>query len=54
LLPVLLLGQIKLQGVVMDSLNNPLELASVVAINKKTNGFESYTITNKDGAYSLD
>ena len=54
LLPVLLLGQIKLQGVVMDSLNNPLELASVVAINKKTNGFESYTITNKDGAYSLE
>ena len=54
LLPVVLLGQIKLQGVVMDSLNNPLELASVVAINKKTNGFESYTITNKDGAYSLE
>ena len=54
LLPVLMLGQIKLQGVVMDSLNNPLELASVVAINKKTNGFESYTITNKDGAYTLE
>ncbi|MDA8973239.1 carboxypeptidase-like regulatory domain-containing protein, partial [bacterium] len=49
-----MLGQIKLQGVVMDSLNNPLELASVVAINKKTNGFESYTITNKDGAYTLE
>ncbi|MEN8666070.1 MAG: carboxypeptidase-like regulatory domain-containing protein, partial [Flavobacteriaceae bacterium] len=54
LLPFVMLGQIKLKGVVMDSLNNPLELASVVAINKKTNGFESYTITNKDGAYTLE
>lgn len=53
LFPFLVLGQVKLQGVVMDSLKNTLELASVVAINNKTNGFESYTITDKVGAFTL-
>lgn len=47
-------GQIKLEGVVRDSLKNPLELASIVAINKKTNGMESYVVTNADGKYSLN
>ena len=47
-------GQIKLEGVVNDSLNKPLEMASLVAINKKTNGLESYVITNEQGQYKLD
>ena len=33
LFTTLLYGQIKLEGVVTDSLKNPLELASLVAIN---------------------
>ena len=47
-------GQIKLEGVVNDSLNKPLEMASLVAINKKTNGLESYVITNEQGQYKLN
>ena len=46
-------SQIKLEGIVKDTLNTPLELASVVAINKKTNGMESYVVTNEQGKYSL-
>ena len=42
-------AQIKLEGVVRDSLNNPLELANVVAINQETNSLESYGITNEQG-----
>nr|AOE11522.1 TonB-dependent receptor [uncultured bacterium]CBL87093.1 conserved hypothetical protein, secreted [uncultured Flavobacteriia bacterium] len=54
LLPLIVLGQIKLEGVVRDTLNNPLELASLVAINMKTKGFESYVITDNLGQYSLE
>ncbi len=46
-------AQIKLDGVVKDSLNTPLELANVVAINQETNALETYGITNEKGAYSL-
>ncbi len=47
-------AQIKLEGVVTDSLNNPLELANVIAINQETSGLESYGITNEQGKYKLD
>lgn len=47
-------AQIKLEGVVRDSLNNPLELANVIAINQETSGLESYGITNEQGKYKLD
>ncbi|WP_340201734.1 carboxypeptidase regulatory-like domain-containing protein [Ascidiimonas sp. W6] len=47
-------AQIKLEGVVKDSLNLPLELANVIAINQKTSGLEAYGITNKDGKYKLE
>ena len=46
--------QITLQGVVSDSLNVPLELANVVAINQATSGLEAYSVTNEKGAYSMD
>ena len=46
-------AQIKLEGVVRDSLNNPLELANVIAINQETNGLESYGITDEQGKYRL-
>ncbi|MFK7750793.1 MAG: carboxypeptidase-like regulatory domain-containing protein [Kordia sp.] len=46
-------SQIKMEGVVKDSLNKPLELANVIALNKKTNTLESYGITDKFGKYRL-
>ncbi len=46
-------SQVKLEGTVRDSLQNPLELANVIAINQETNGLESYGITDSDGKYKL-
>jgi len=46
-------AQIKMEGVVKDSLNNPLELANVIAINKETSALESYSITDALGKYKL-
>lgn len=54
LMPIITLGQIKLEGVIKDTLNKPLELASLVAINKETKGFESYVITDNLGKFILD
>lgn len=47
-------AQINIQGIVKDSLNTPLELANVIAINKATDLLESYGITNSDGTYKLE
>ncbi|WP_299098885.1 TonB-dependent receptor [uncultured Winogradskyella sp.] len=46
-------AQIKLQGVVKDSIGTPLELANVIAINKDSNTLESYGITDSAGKYVL-
>ncbi|TBN02344.1 TonB-dependent receptor [Hyunsoonleella flava] len=46
-------SQIKLQGVVKDSIGTPLELANVVAINQETSALESYGITNDKGKFIL-
>lgn len=46
-------AQIKLQGVVKDSIGKPLELANVIAINKDSNSLESYGITDANGKYKL-
>ena len=47
------LAQIKMQGVVKDSIGEPLELANVIAINQETSALESYAITNDKGKYIL-
>jgi hypothetical protein len=47
------LAQIKMQGVVKDSIGEPLELANVIAINQETSALESYAITNEKGKYIL-
>ena len=47
------LAQIKLEGVVKDSIGNPLELANVVAINQETKALDAYGITNDQGRYKL-
>ncbi|WP_178987487.1 TonB-dependent receptor [Winogradskyella schleiferi] len=46
-------GQIKMTGVVKDSIGTPLELANVIAINKESNSLESYAITDANGKYVI-
>lgn len=47
------IAQIKIEGVVKDSIGEPLELANVIAINQETSALESYGITNDKGKYIL-
>ena len=53
LISLSLQAQIKMQGVVKDSIGQPLELANVIAINQSTQALESYSITSADGKYKL-
>lgn len=46
-------AQVKMQGVVKDSIGTPLELANIIAINQETKALESYAITNDKGKYIL-
>lgn len=46
-------AQIKVEGVVKDSIGNPLELANIIAINQETKALESYGISNNQGRYKL-
>lgn len=46
-------AQVKLEGVVKDSIGTPLELANVIAINQDTKALESYAITNDKGYFKL-
>ena len=45
--------KITFSGVVRDSLNKPLNTASLVAINQDTKALDAYTITEEDGVFSL-
>ncbi|MCO4821159.1 MAG: carboxypeptidase-like regulatory domain-containing protein, partial [Flavobacteriaceae bacterium] len=47
-------AQIKVEGIVKDSLGGPLELANVIAINQDTKALDSYGITNDQGRYKLN
>ena len=47
-------AQIKVEGIVKDSIGNPLELANVIAINQETKILDSYGITNDTGRYKLN
>lgn len=53
LLATLGFSQVRLQGVVKDSIGSPLELANVMALNQETNAMESYGITNEKGKFIL-
>ena len=48
-----LISQVSFNGIVKDSIGNPLELANVIAIDNATNLLESYSITDQKGTYSL-
>ena len=47
-------AQVRVSGVVKDSIGIPLELANVIAINKETKAMASYGITNEEGKFKLD
>ena len=47
-------AQVRVEGIVKDSIGNPLELANVIAINKETKLLDSYGITNDEGRYKLN
>ncbi len=46
-------AQVKMQGIVKDSIGAPLELANVIAINQETKTLQSYGITDQKGSYKL-
>ncbi|MDG2194947.1 MAG: TonB-dependent receptor [Polaribacter sp.] len=46
-------AQIKLTGVVKDSIGNPLEMANVIALNTQTKLLDSYGFTDAKGRYKL-
>ncbi|TXE06237.1 outer membrane beta-barrel protein [Seonamhaeicola algicola] len=46
-------GQVKIEGVVKDSIGTPLELANIIAINQATQKLDAYGITNENGQYKL-
>ena len=45
---------IKLEGLVQDTLGNALEMANVMAINQETKAMDSYGITNDKGRFQLN
>ncbi len=45
---------VKVKGTIKDSIGNPLEFASVIAVIKSTGKTESYGITNYEGRYQMD
>ncbi len=47
-------AQVRMEGVVKDSVGGPLELANVIAINQGAKTMDSYAITNDQGRYRLD
>jgi hypothetical protein len=54
LLPIFIMAQnVKLEGIVKDSLGNPLEMANVIAFKKGTTFLQSYSITDSKGKYRL-
>jgi len=54
ILPIISFSQnVKFEGVVKDSLGNPLEMANVIAFKKGTKFLQSYSITDSKGNYRL-
>lgn len=47
-------SQVKIQGIIKDSIGNPIELANVVAINQETKLMDSYGISDNEGNYKLN
>lgn len=46
-------SQIKLSGIVKDSIGNPLEMANVIAMSVENGSLEGYSITDAKGNYKI-
>lgn len=46
-------GQVKFEGIIKDSIENPLEMASIVLVDSASNTMATYGITAADGQFSL-
>jgi hypothetical protein len=44
---------VRFEGVVKDTLNTPLEMANVMAVNQATKAVDAYSITNDKGRFQL-
>ena len=44
---------IKLEGIVKDTLGNPLEMANIMVINQATKAMDGYAITNEEGKFQI-
>ena len=54
ILPFIIFSQsVKLEGIVKDKADKPLEMANVIAFKKGTNILQSYSITDAKGNYRL-
>ena len=53
LLSVQTFAQIKIEGVVTDSIGLPLDVANVVAINEESQLLESFGISDSQGYYKI-
>lgn len=54
LVPIVAFSQnIKLEGIITDSIGKPLEMANVIAFKKGTKFLQSYSITDSKGNYKL-
>ena len=47
-------GQVRISGKVTDSLQNPLDVANVVAINKTTQALDGFGITTPQGEFKIN
>ncbi len=54
ILPLQLFAQVRLSGLVTDSLNNPLELANIMAINEDTDEIDAFGVSNSEGKFILE
>jgi hypothetical protein len=45
---------IKLEGIVLENGETPLEMANVVAVNQTTKAMDAYSITNDKGKFALN
>jgi len=46
-------AQLKFEGIVRDSISQPLEMASIVLLNSQTKEMASYGLTTSEGKFSL-
>ena len=44
---------IKLEGIVQDTIGNPLEMANVMVINQETKAMDGYAISNEEGKFQI-